>query len=237
MRALFCLFALLSVAAVRADMTTPDPFAPGARGGFSPKNPNFARYAASEARGFDRVGKAVELEFVFVQRPPADGEPWPDEPKPEWLRQEPPQRTVVSLKLFNAGKADHQTVLDRDPAGRELPDPMSIGLFVGAYAEPSEDREGAYWVELFFTRSRFEGWVQASDVSYQPILSTQEICTRLTVTNRWMRIGAGGRAQTVDGVKTGMENVLYLRVVDGLPPAELRTMAQEPTTITPSPVR
>jgi hypothetical protein len=237
MRLLAYLLGLIGAIAACAAEAASDPFAPGAQGGFSPKNPTFARYAASEARGFDRIGKPVEFEFVYVQRPHVEGEPWPDEPKPEWLRQEPPQRTVVALKLFNAGKADHVALLARDPAGRELAAPRSLGLFIGLYAEPSDDWSDAYAVELYFSRSTFEGWVQAADASYQPICSSQEICTRLTVTNRWMRIGAGGGVQTVDGVKTGTENVLYLRAVDGLPPAEPRTMAQEPTTVTPPPAR
>lgn len=233
-RVIACGLGVLSASVIWAGDASFDPFAPGSQSGFSTKNPTFARYAASEARGFDRVGKPVELEFVFLERPSVEGEPLPAEPKPEWLRAEPPQRTVVPLKLFNAGKSDQLKVLDRDPAGCVLPEPRSIGVFVGAYAEPSEDSPGAYWVELYYSWSALERWLQQTDAAAAPILSSMQLCSHVTVGGRWIVFGSGGIERVVDGVSVKMERALYLRVVDGLPPADPAVpLFAEPTKITP----
>lgn len=233
-RVIVCGLGVLSASVIWAGDASFDPFDPGAQGGFSTKNPTFARYAAAEARGFDRVGKPVELEFVFVQTSFSDGQLWPDEPKPEWLHAGPPQRTVLPLKLFNAAKADHLTTLDRDPVGRALPEPMPIGLFVGAYAEPGEGGTGAYRVELFYSYSILESWMQKTDAASEPIRSHREICTQVTASNRWMLMSGLTRERVEDGVLVRVDSALYLRVVDGVPSVDPAvSLVAEPTKITP----
>lgn len=158
--------------------------------------------------------------------------PWPSEPPQEWQTQ---AEGLITLKtrLNVPAEAEQPALIEKDPAGKPLPDAVSIGSSFACRADETEEA-GVYTLHFAYSYNIFTGWLEEPKNTYTPLREGRSYRSKIQLNNRWFLMGGGGSTRITNGVeeKTDAE-ALYFRIDDGLPPAARAAAIQEPSFVTP----
>lgn len=220
-RLLLSALVLVCAASSRAEETVFDPFAPAAK-----------PFAESLPPSPKLPGREIGVQ-VLVIRQHGRVAPWPAEPAPEW---QTAAEGLISLKtrLNVPVEAQQPALIEKDPAGKNLPEPLSVGSSFACRADESAEA-GVYTFHFEYRRVTFTGWLEEPRGIYTPLRESHSHRSTVQLNNRWFLFGGGastGSNKAADA--KAVSEALYLRIDDGLPPAARAVSVQGPSSVTPA---